>query len=93
MKPDTLHTSSSVCPSVLSGWLSPFAPRLSAVVKILDVGTREEGQMLAVVGTVYKEQKLKPSILDEYTNMVRGRPATGWMALQNTQAPLSHLSA
>ncbi len=33
------------------------------VSKILDL---PEGQEVAVVGTVYKEMKLKPSILDEY---------------------------
>lgn len=33
------------------------------VSKILDL---PEGQEVAVIGTVYKEMKLKPSILDEY---------------------------
>lgn len=36
----------------------------SAVVKILGVGEEQE---VAVVGTLYKDMKLKPSILDEYS--------------------------
>jgi hypothetical protein len=40
------------------------------VSKILDL---PEGQEVAVIGTVYKEMKLKPSILDEY-NKARPRP-------------------
>ena len=40
---------------------------LPAVSKILEL---PENQEVAVVGTVYKEMKLKPSILSEY-NKVR----------------------
>ncbi|KAK9833520.1 hypothetical protein WJX81_000749 [Elliptochloris bilobata] len=47
---------------VAQGW--PGVP----VSKILDL---PEGQEVAVVGTIYKEMKLKPSILDEY-NKERG---------------------
>ncbi len=39
---------------------------LHAVTKILDL---PEGQEVAVVGTVYKEMKLKPSILSEYNKV------------------------
>ena len=49
---------------------APFAPSSPtvplpppAVVRIL--GVPEEGEV-AIVGTLYKEMKLKPSILDEY---------------------------
>lgn len=41
----------------------------NAVVKILDVGAQEEGREVCVVGTLYKDMKLKPSILDEYTKV------------------------
>mmetsp|Transcript_34598 Transcript_34598/g.87513 ORF Transcript_34598/g.87513 Transcript_34598/m.87513 type:complete len:484 (-) Transcript_34598:388-1839(-) len=37
------------------------------MVKILEVGAQEEGLEVCVVGTLYKDMKLKPSILDEYT--------------------------
>lgn len=40
-----------------------------AVVKILEVGAQEEGLEVCVVGTLYKDMKLKPSILDEYTKV------------------------
>ena len=39
---------------------------LSAVCKILDL---PENQEVAVVGTIYKEMKLKPSILQEYNKV------------------------
>jgi DNA polymerase delta subunit 2 len=45
---------------------------LFAVCKILDL---PENQEVAVIGTVYKEMKLKPSILNEY-NKVRSQPAS-----------------
>lgn len=35
--------------------------------KILDVGALEEPTEAVVIGTLYKDMKLKPSILDEYT--------------------------
>ena len=35
-------------------------------VNVLDL---VEGQEVAVVGTVYKEMKMKPNILDEYTKV------------------------
>lgn len=38
-----------------------------AVTKILDL---PEGQEVAVIGTLYKEMKLKPSILDEYNKVL-----------------------
>ena len=38
----------------------------TAVSKILDL---PEGQEVAVIGTLYKEMKLKPSILDEYNKV------------------------
>jgi DNA polymerase delta subunit 2 len=44
------------------------------VAKILEL---EEGKEVAVVGTVYKQMKLKPSILDEYT---KERGARGALA-------------
>jgi hypothetical protein len=44
----------------------------AAVCKILDL---PENQEVAVIGTVYKEMKLKPSILNEY-NKVRRQPAS-----------------
>jgi DNA polymerase delta subunit 2 len=37
-----------------------------AVSKILDL---PEGQEVAVLGTIYKEMKLKPSILSEYNKV------------------------
>ena len=40
--------------------------KLTAVSKILDL---PEGQEVAVIGTLYKEMKLKPSILDEYNKV------------------------
>ena len=43
--------------------MHPASFLLPAVVRILEVP--EEGEV-AVVGTLYKEMKLKPSILDEY---------------------------
>ena len=36
------------------------------MTKILDL---PEGQEVAVIGTLYKEMKLKPSILDEYNKV------------------------
>jgi len=51
------------------------------VSKILDL---PEGQEVAVIGTVYKEMKLKPSILDEY-NKARPRPRLG---LRSAALPL-----
>jgi hypothetical protein len=36
------------------------------VTKILEL---PEGQEVAVIGTLYKEMKLKPSILDEYNKV------------------------
>jgi DNA polymerase delta subunit 2 len=44
------------------------------VAKILEL---EEGKEVAVVGTVYKQMKLKPSILEEY---LRERGARGALA-------------
>lgn len=41
----------------------PLPTFVSAVVKILSVG---EDQDVAVIGTLYKDMRLKPSILDEY---------------------------
>lgn len=46
-------------------WL--YAP--SAVVRTLDL---EEGTECVLVGTLNKDMKLKPSILEEYTKEVRG---------------------
>ncbi len=36
------------------------------VVKILEVGDSEEGQEVAAIGTLFKDMKLKPTIMDEY---------------------------
>ncbi len=47
----------------------PVCVCVCVVVKILEVGGREEGRPCCVLGTVYKDQKLKPSILDEYTKV------------------------
>ena len=41
------------------------------MVKILEL---KEEQECVVVGTLYKEMKLKPSILDEYAKDVRNTP-------------------
>jgi len=40
---------------------------LVTVTKILEVGDLPEGQETVAVGTIYKDMKLKPSIMDEYT--------------------------
>jgi hypothetical protein len=54
---------------------------LHAVVKILEVG-RREGTQVAVIGTLYKEQKLKPSILDEYTKVcLSGQGGKDWISI------------
>jgi DNA polymerase delta subunit 2 len=45
-----------------------------AVVKILSVG---EDQEVAVIGTLYKDMKLKPSILDEYAKQPGFKQALG----------------
>ena len=39
----------------------------SAVNSVLDM---VEGEEVAVIGTLYKEMKLKPSILSEYTKVI-----------------------
>jgi DNA polymerase delta subunit OB-fold domain len=39
---------------------------LGAVTTVLDI---VEGKDVAVIGTIYKDMKLKPSILDEYTKV------------------------
>ena len=46
----------------------PFhsSPSLSPVAKILEVGALPEGQEVVAIGTLYKDMKLKPSIMDEY---------------------------
>jgi DNA polymerase delta subunit 2 len=44
------------------------------VAKILSVG---EDQEVAVIGTLYKDMKLKPSILDEYTKQPGFKQALG----------------
>jgi hypothetical protein len=44
------------------------------VVKILSVG---EDQEVAVIGTLYKDMKLKPSILDEYAKQPGFKQALG----------------
>ena len=41
----------------------------SAVTKILDL---PENQEVVVIGTLYKEMKLKPSILNEYNKVFTG---------------------
>ena len=38
----------------------------ATAAKVLEVGDLPEGQEVVVVGTAYKEMKLKPSIMDEY---------------------------
>ncbi|KAL6752310.1 DNA polymerase alpha/epsilon subunit B-domain-containing protein [Haematococcus lacustris] len=47
------------------------------LLKILEVGSREGSQALAVIGTLYKNQKMKPSILDEYSKDRGLRAALG----------------
>ena len=42
--------------------------RLSLVCNILAL---EEGKACVVVGTLYKQMQLKPSVLDEYSKEVR----------------------
>ena len=44
----------------------PLSPSLSPVAKILEVGALPEGQEVVAIGTLYKDMKLKPSIMDEY---------------------------
>ena len=53
------------CSHSFSSTSSPYPPppNKPSVVRIL--GVPEEGEV-AIVGTLYKEMKLKPSILDEY---------------------------
>lgn len=48
-----------------------------AVRKILEI---QEDAECVVLGTVYKEQRLRPSILDEYT---KGRGGRGVVGLSN----------
>ena len=55
-----------------------------AETKVLDL---QEEQEVALIGTLYKEQKLKPSILDEYT---KARPLPRSLGLHWT---LSHAQA
>jgi hypothetical protein len=52
------------------------------VVRVLEVP--EEGEEVAMLGTLYKESKLKPSILDEYVKdkgalaQQLGEPSAAW---------------
>jgi DNA polymerase delta subunit 2 len=55
------------------------------VAKILSVG---EDQEVAVIGTLYKDMKLKPSILDEYAKQPGFKQALG-----GTGARLQRLQA
>ena len=46
---------------LLTGWLAPIA--------VANILTLPENEEVLVVGTVYKDMKLKPSILDEYVKV------------------------
>jgi len=63
------------------------------VRSVLELVEREDCILL---GTLYKEMKLKPSILDEYVKDVRSRPppppasrARSWRCLAPRSAPTS----
>ena len=67
-----------------------------AVVRILDVP--EDGSEVAVVGTLYKDMKLKPSILDEYAKdraltQALGEARTVWRRRCSSNARWLHLAA
>ena len=59
------HDASVPLPPSLS-FPSHSSPSLSPVAKILEVGALPEGQEVVAIGTLYKDMKLKPSIMDEY---------------------------
>lgn len=64
----TIRTKTCPCVSHMRALPPLITP--PSVVKILEVASPEnEGHEVAVIGTLYKDMKLKPSILDEYTKV------------------------
>ena len=60
---------------------APPPPSLAPVAKILEVGALPEGQEVVAIGTLYKDMKLKPSIMDEYAKdkcVGGGEGGAGW---------------
>jgi translation initiation factor IF-3 len=56
-------------------------PLIPAVLPILTFGIEHEGKDLAVVGTLYKDMKLRPTILDEYIKVGNKKTQTLQTAL------------